>query len=432
MWRMVSDKTKILLASLAVRLFVAPFTMHLWDINTIQTSVYQFIHGANPYRYVYELTQRLRTTTDLPISYEGYTYLPHALLIFTPFYLLYTALGTDGLPIKGVADPLHVFKFHLHPDIYLFLLIMKLPLIITDLSIIYILYNYFGRKIALIYAFSPYVILITSVWGMFDNIVALTLLLTIILLRKNKFFLSGLTYGISLMKFYPVYIAPLLLYNVCKQRRLKTIFESLAGFTVSQIPTLIFVYKDPVAFFSTTLRFHAMRSGGGITPLNILWNIRDSYFNLTVSILASIITTIVSITVSIYCILKKTSLEKAVMYASVAGVLLGKVVNEQYFIPIFVLLLINSNDMAQKLSYGYLAFALINTRGFYLLLPTFTLIEQGFELNPLRVIIKILFNGFVPCIINAVLFILGTAIYLSVAILILLPLFTKPATNKTT
>ncbi|MEM1560073.1 MAG: hypothetical protein QXY40_10865 [Candidatus Methanomethylicia archaeon] len=434
-WEKLNNKTKLLLATLIIRLVLAPFFMHLWDVNTIQVSVYQVMNRVNPYEYVYNMTQRLRSIAGLPINYEGFAYLPHALFIFFPFYFLYLAFGTEPLPLRGVRDPLHVITFYLHPDIYLFLFIIKLPIIIVDVLVASILYNHFNENAAKLYAFSPYVIFITSIWGMFDNIIALALLLTIVLLKKNRFVSAGFMYGISLIKFYTIYIVLPLLYNVWKNNGLKSLAKFVAGIIISQIPTFHFLYKNPIAFIFSTLIFHGLRPGGGINILNVLWNIKDLHFNIEVSNIATAISIVATLFVSIYTIMRRMNLEKAMISISVIGILLGKITNEQYLLPIYTLLLSSTqqpyiHEFTRKLSLGYLIFALLNTRGVYLCFPILALIGRTFEYNIRELIRQLFSNESYYYISNTVLFILGVKLF---AIEVLLLLFILlPYNNSST
>lgn len=427
-WIILNDKTRILLAALIMRLVLTPFFVHLWDINTIQVSVYQFINKVNPYEYVYNTTQKLRSIAGLSINYEGFAYLPHALFFFIPPYFLYLSLGGDPLPIRGVRDPMYYFTFYFHPNIYLFLFTIKLPLIMADLVIVSILYDYSGEKTASLYAFSPYIIFINSMWGMFDNIIALTLLLTIVLLKKNRVISAGFMYGISLTKLYTAYAIVPLTYNVWKQGKTKSLIGFILGAVVSQIPTLYFLYKNPLAFISSTLLFHGSRPGGGVNPFNVLWNIKDLNFNIMVSNMITAISLTLTLLVSLYTILKKMDLERAVISTCISGILLGKITNEQYLVPVYTLLLLYThspyvNESTRKLSIGYLIFALINTRLIYICSPMLALIGRVFEYQIREVIKQLFYIESYYYLSNIALFTLGVKLFILEAFLLIFLLF---------
>lgn len=416
-WTISDNKTRILSTALIIRLVLAPFFVHLWDINTIQVSVHQFVNKVNPYEYVYNVTQKLRSIAGLPINYEGFAYLPHTLLFFVPSYFLYLLLGGDPLPIRGVRDPMHVLTFYFHTDIYLFLFFIKLPLILADLLITSVLYDHYDAKAALLYAFSPYVIFIGSIWGMFDNIIALTLLLTIVLLKKNREILAGFMYGISLAKLYTAYAAVPLIYNVWKQGKMKSSIRFILGVAASQIPTLYYLHKNPSAFISSTLLFHGTRQAGGVNPFNVLWNIKDLDFNIMVSNIITVISLTLTLLISIYTTVKKMELERAIVSTCISGILLGKITNEQYLVPVYTLLLLYAhspsvNEFARKISIGYLLFALINTRVIYVSFPMLALPGRAFEYQIREAIKRLFYTESYYYLSNIVLFALGVKLFI--------------------
>ena len=57
---------KYLIIGLGLRLAIAPFFMHLWDVTTLFTATDQFLAGLNPYSYVAARSADLQETTGLP------------------------------------------------------------------------------------------------------------------------------------------------------------------------------------------------------------------------------------------------------------------------------------------------------------------------------------------------------------------------------
>ncbi|MEM1645715.1 MAG: hypothetical protein QXL96_07595 [Ignisphaera sp.] len=220
-----------------------------------------------------------------------------------------------------------------------------------------------------------------------------------------------------------------LLYNVWKSNDLKSLAKFIAGVIISQIPTFYFLYRNPTAFISSTLLFHGLRPGGGINILNVLWNIKDLHFNIEVSNIATAISLIATLFLSVYIIIQRIDLEKAMISTSIMGILLGKITNEQYLLPIYTLLLSYSQqpyirEFAHKLSLGYLIFALLNTRGVYLCFPILALIGRAFEYNIHELIRQLFSNESYYYISNTVLFILGVKMFtleILLLLLILLP-----------
>ena len=84
---------KIALVAATLRLLVAPFFGHLWDIKTLQETLYYTLKGENVYTLVYSLSRKVSESTGQPLFYEGFAYPPHITLILIPFYTLYLTLG---------------------------------------------------------------------------------------------------------------------------------------------------------------------------------------------------------------------------------------------------------------------------------------------------------------------------------------------------
>ncbi|MDJ0270876.1 MAG: hypothetical protein NXY59_10160 [Aigarchaeota archaeon] len=209
------------------------------------------------------MTRYLKAVTGLPLNYEGYAYLPHVMFIFLPFYMFYLTLGGSPLPIMGVHDPAHPFKVFFHPDVFTFLFFIKIPILIADVFIALTLYKHFDKRAAWFYVLAPYSVFVSSVWGMFDSMVAL-FLLTALLLKKQRFPWAGLVYGLSLMKFYTIYAGIPILYGVWKQRGFKALASFIVGVALSQLPTLYFFVLNLRAFLGAALLFHSESFGGGV------------------------------------------------------------------------------------------------------------------------------------------------------------------------
>lgn len=244
-----------------VRLLLAPFFMHAWDVATILESVNLSLRGGNVYQQVAQATAQLREATGLPINYEGYAYLPQVLLIYLPFYALYLAIGGVEHPIVNGHGATELIALT-YPDIYLFLVSMKLPVIMADAAIAYLLAK--RRPWAgLLYALSPYSVMITSVWGNFDSLVGLCLLLSYLSFKERRM-LSGFFYGLSLMKPYSLVALPVFLLKSGRGRGLQSF---LAGLAVSLIPAVAYLVLDPGSMTSVLL-YHAYRPPKGLNIYN--------------------------------------------------------------------------------------------------------------------------------------------------------------------
>lgn len=135
---------------------------------------------------------------------------------------------------------------------------LKIPLILVDLATAYLLYvfvkKYTGDEKKSILAFSlwffsPLIITQSSVHGMFDNISAMLMLITVMFLLQRKYFIAGFAYSIALLtKFFPLFFIFFLIAMVLKKegmdlngiRKLSlAIIGAITGFILVYIPNII-------------------------------------------------------------------------------------------------------------------------------------------------------------------------------------------------
>ena len=196
---------KVVLAALAVRMALAPFFMHAGDVSTLYESSIMALKGQNFYDFVYQQTLQMQNATGLPIFFEGYAYHPLAIYFFVPFYWLYSLIAGPNLVLIGGHFP--SLPVLVYPWLPVMLLFLKMPIFIADISVVYLLAKTDLKK-AELYAFCPYVIFISAIWGMFDAIVAVFLLISYLTFDRNPF-VSGIAYGVSLVKLYTIVLLPL-------------------------------------------------------------------------------------------------------------------------------------------------------------------------------------------------------------------------------
>jgi len=425
----VDERGKLVLQALGVRLLLAPFFFHVWDINAIQEALNKFINGINIYSYVTNLSSHLSQVTGLQIHYEGFAYLPHILYILSPFYLLYEALGFNQLPIQGITTPFYMLTLHLEPSIFAFLLAIKLPIILADVGVVLALYSYGDKKLARFYAFDPYVIFITAVWGAFDALVGLSLLYSLIMLRKNKHFIAGLSYGLSLMKFYSALaFIPLFMESLKKGSRNALSF--IIGLLASQIPTLYFLIISPNAFLNSTLFFHGSRVGEGLTPLNVLSSLQDLNFSTAVSLLSSLVAITAWFFVTRKAVRGELPVEDGVVLSIMAGLFMGKIVHEQYLLGIYPLMLLNGRYAAKRLSQIILAFAAVDTGLIYFMTPIVKILSSSvwdWMLSIYRTTLwrTTILGYFLSVTRLLLMFVLGTVFFLNVVEIITSKVFSK-------
>ena len=327
-------RIKLVLAALAVRLAIAPFFMHSGDFATIYESSRIALSGGNVYDLVYQQTLLMQRATDLPVFFEGYAYHPLLIYFFVPFYWIFTLIaGPSPVIIGGHAPNLPVL---IYPWALLVILTLKIPIIIADVAVVYVLSRLDYGKAA-IYAFCPYVIFISAVWGMFDAIVAIFLLLSYLTYEKQSYFLAGLTYGVSLVKLYTAVLTPLYVYRLWG--KWKELGEFSLGLFITLIPVVYYFAISPAAFWNVVVVFQGLRVMGGVNLYNFIWNVPDVTFDIQLSIVATLLT-IVGVAYVILKYGRKLPLLEALLAVMLVSFLFGKIMNEQFLVSIFPLLLL--------------------------------------------------------------------------------------------
>jgi len=181
---MLSAKTAaVFISAAAIRLCLAPFFGHSWDVYVWLKSGELLIRGIN----VYEI----KSLTDFPWGF--YTY--------PPLWLYWLGLA-------------HYLTASLH-NLNLQILMIKTPIIASDLTVAALisklaaelgLLKHAGRA-SLLWLFNPLVIFISAVWGMFDSIAVALCLAGVLAILRGKSFSAGVLFGLGgAVKIYPLLI----------------------------------------------------------------------------------------------------------------------------------------------------------------------------------------------------------------------------------
>lgn len=333
-------KWGIIIVGLAIRLCVAPFTGHPCDMLLWESFGQSFIvGGVNPYAV-------------------SFAYPPPWILITGLMYSVYLLFPND-----------------------LFLsFILKLPIIIGDLLVGLTLFNIVfhitkdQRKAEYaigLYMLNPYVIWISSIWGMFDSLPALCTLLAFMYFVDGKKEVSAIFLGLGIaFKYYPILLLPIVLLYEWKQKKvndaLRYVLYALIPLFVVSAPFLVIGWQDYIDQVSTVpLMVYRWPS----TPASFLafiyifrdlwpalfdyamansWWVNILSYSLFLAIYASIILMILR--------QKSSSLSRklnsGVLAALLAVLLSSKMVCEQYFqwaVPFIILDCIVFNGKNKRL-----------------------------------------------------------------------------------
>ena len=360
----MDQRFTFVLIGLAVRLGLAPFFMHPWDTTTIMEASQQFLSGVNPFRYVVEQSAVLQNKSGLPLNYYGFAWLPHVLFIFAPFYWLYTMLFGGAWPFIGghgeVSEPVLVL-----PQLYAFLVLIKLPVILADAAIIYLLYSR-GRRLALLYALNPYVIFVTAIWGMFDQIVGLFLLLSYLLFQRSKA-LSGFFYGLGLMKLYTLPLVGAYVFHLWRKPR--EFLQFLGGAAVALLPTVYWLLGDFQSFLKIIV-FQGTRPVNGVNMYSFAIGIRGIFSQTVITQIASVAFLAAVIALIIVIVRRSLGLLESLLVLLLSYLIFAPVTNEQYLAALLPLAFL-STRFKQYLSVFPLVFVAFGPRLFYYSWPLF-------------------------------------------------------------
>jgi len=192
----------IVLIGLTVRLVLMPLLTYEYDIYHWGVIIGNINSGNN----LYDLTGYFYTPT--------WGYMMGSISAFSDIFLNVDTMGitfTNLLPIEDLEYRFHIATISTIP----FNLMMKAPFVLCDILVGYILYKlilkYTESKKKATYGFGlwflcPIVIYMSSVQVMFDTISALLILLTVVMLCKDKCFLAGALFStVILLKFFPAF-----------------------------------------------------------------------------------------------------------------------------------------------------------------------------------------------------------------------------------
>ena len=198
----LSKYHKLFAVGLAVRLAIAPFFAHPFDVYAWYTNAESFLGGVTPvWNYL------------VPYGYAFFLFVFPAGLAFNALSGL---VGSHVIPISSlnpILNPGASWNITVVPG-PLFDLLVKLPLIASDAVVALIIYRLVLRNLgdeglaslaSIGWFLNPLVIWVSSGWGMFDTLPALFTVLALYFVMGGRFAYSGLSLaGAIAMKYYAV------------------------------------------------------------------------------------------------------------------------------------------------------------------------------------------------------------------------------------
>lgn len=221
----------ILLLALIVRIVIGAFTFHE-DVRASATAsfVYLKMHELDPYSRSYNIAPQ-----------ELLNYLPFSYLISLPFHSLGRTIVSDQVERTFLTNQNLLLG---QPQMWLYLLYVKIPFIIFDIGVGIVLSLIAGfkyqKKALLLWLFNPFTIWVSSAIGQYDVYLTFFMILSWYLIQQDKLFWSAFVLGLgAATKSAPFLLLPLLLGLTTNFRdKVKVVTLVLIPYLVTVIPYL--------------------------------------------------------------------------------------------------------------------------------------------------------------------------------------------------
>ena len=269
---------KILLAlGLLTRFALSFWTGHPWDFEVFIRVGSNVANGGNLFQ-----------SKNYYVEGLGQPIFPYVTgLGYPPAWGLYAALAYK------------IYRFiPISPFLYYFML--KLAPILGDLAVTYMIFLLTLKSThsiqkamwnSLIFFLCPFVIFISSVWGMFDSLPTFFTLTSILLLLSGRLYLSAFCLGLGIyVKIIPVIYLPIQLLFINKKAGIKEaiiyfLISCEVPFVLTLVPTILFRWEISQAFGTVISQSqpHPFAPGDVLTYWNLSAFLRDLFRSSFVS-----------------------------------------------------------------------------------------------------------------------------------------------------
>ncbi len=243
---------KLIALAIALRLLVAAFIFHP-DIKTFNFQASFLRHGVfNIYSYLIDNRQ------SLPLK-ENFVYFPLTYLTLGSYQTLIAPLMGAGFDSwLSNADS---FGMVTDPNIFKYLVFLKLPYLILDIVIAFMFLKYFddkkmGKKAFVFWLFNPFTIFIIYAFGNVDIFPVVLVLGSLLFMKKEKLGLAALMVGIAAgFKIYPLLFVPFLfLSGRSLKERLKLAIIPFGIFGAVSLPFMSSAFLESTLISGLTTR----------------------------------------------------------------------------------------------------------------------------------------------------------------------------------
>jgi len=202
----------ILTISVIARFAVAPFTGHPYDMGIWMVSGKYVATGISPY-------------------------LAHPHIGYPPLWALWCGAAYS------------ISNYIATGNEFLYIFVIKIPIIVADMALAVLLLMVAsknanasgrddGRILAASFLLNPYVLFVGVIWGMMDNLVAI-LLVTSIMVLSSKPAWSGILASLAVaLKLYPILFVPLIFILSARTRKLGNFTKLVFAFITTSVATI--------------------------------------------------------------------------------------------------------------------------------------------------------------------------------------------------
>ncbi len=272
------SQNKLLILAIFLRLIVSAFFFHP-DIKTYNFQSSFLKKGAfNIYSYLVE------NKKTLPLK-EEFVYFPLTYFFIGSYQILVSpVLGSNFDNWLADAGANSAVK---NPYIFKYLVVMKLPYLLLDIALAYLLMEFFGnsekkKKVWTLWLFNPFTIILIYVFGNVDIIPAFLTLLSLLMAKKGKLASSSAILGVAAgFKLYPLLLLPFLALGGSNlKEKLKLIGISGVIFGLVTLPFLSkpFIDSALISGLSTRLFYPGLPIGFNETVMIGLFGVVALFF----------------------------------------------------------------------------------------------------------------------------------------------------------
>lgn len=246
-----------ILLSAAIQLALGAFTGHPYDERVFLAVGYTVAHGNSPYQATDVSGVFGNSLFPQPVPGTGYP--PPWSLLLSLCYLLSYGL-TQNLILYNFAVKIPIVV----GNILLALLVGRVALSETSDAIL-------SESATCFMLFNPYVIYTTAIWGQFDTVSALLMLIAVFGFARGKWRLSAVGLGSAIaLKVIPIVLLPVLIFHIGKRGGRRRAFEySLYALGVVGLAFAPFLAGWSFKPILDSWNVHFLRVGA-FSPLSVL------------------------------------------------------------------------------------------------------------------------------------------------------------------